>query len=152
VIPFEQMTDEEKQQVQQAQAEAAQNPPQPDAATLLALAEQEKAKADTDDVILKGEIAQSVESRANFQAEQDAANDATKLEQQQQTLDFNQFIALQQQTLAQNKQLIDAVNKQAASLKLLREAMGVDSFTGPGTSIAFIEQARQVIDAQEDAS
>lgn len=67
-IPEDQQTDEEKQKA----AEAAQQQPPPDAATLLAQAEQSKAEAQNNKVMIQAQAIQRQEDRKDFEAEQAA--------------------------------------------------------------------------------
>lgn len=143
-IPFEQMTDEEKQQTQEAEEQAAQNPPEPDPATLLAQAEINKAEAQANKVNIDAQISQRKEDREDSRLQTDVANDQVKATQQQQEFDFKQLLAVQEQQLAQQKQLIESVSAQANILKTLRDAMGVDTFVGPNVNEAFIKQAQNV--------
>ena len=127
---FKRLTDEEKQQA----IAASQQPPQPDPATLLAQAEQGKAEAQQQKVLVEAQAVQREQDRKDFEA---------TLSQQQQQFD-NQMTVF--------NSAIDQLNTQAETLKLIREAMGVDTFTGPGTTAAFIQQSRKVIEAQQDGT
>lgn len=193
-IPESQLTDDEKQQLAEAQAQAAQQPPQPDPLLLAAQAEQLKGqaamtKAQTDQQVAQGEqqlkladlqLRQQGQQLdvAKFQREKDDKFnvDAAKITQGQQKIDqdgekmlidarqnqrkieldaqaqalqaqadnFKMFQAAQE---AQQKQLNDAI----ANLKTLREAMGVDAIVGPTNTEAYINQAEQVTELQEES-
>ena len=58
----------------------------------------------------------------------------------------------QQQTqriLDQQMAIVDALNKQADTLKTLKEAIGADTIIGPTNTEAYKDQADIVLDAQE---
>lgn len=160
VIPEDEMTDEEKQQAQAA----AQQPREPSAEMVLAQAEQAKADAqaqlnqikaqkDQNELQVKAAELQLEQQRlqletqkAELQIAEKEAGLGLKADDQQ----FNQFIAMQKE---QSQQINDAVanlNKEANTLKTIREAMGVDSIVGPGNTEAYIDQAQIVQDAQDN--
>lgn len=175
VIPESQWTDEEKQQIEAERAEAAQQPPQEDPNMILARAEEGKAQAEQLNAQTKQQEAQfeaQVKSE-NIQLERekislrreelqldaekfklgqdDKFNEAAaKIDQGQQKIDIDvrkqQFDQVMQAQQAQ----IDELKKQAETWKLIREASGVDAIVGPGTQAAFINQSREVIDAQQN--
>ena len=79
-----------------------------------------------------------------------------KIAQTGQATQFDQMMAIQQlqmdrqeQSMNQQAAIIDTLNTQARTLETLRNAMGVDVFTGPGTQAAFINQSREVLEAQK---
>ena len=119
MIPVEQMTDEEKQQMQQMQSQ----PQQPDAATLLAQAEIGKAQAQTEKVHVDAQVAQRQEDRADALAQAKMQLDQMKL------------------ILDQQAQLIEAQNKQADTLKLIKDAIGASTVIGPGNTEAYARAA-----------
>lgn len=151
LIPAEQMTDEEKAKIQQAQQQAQQNQ-QSDPAMLIGQAE-----------LINAQTGASKEQREREEAQISIQERQAKLDLGQQTEDrksdeldhtiekddFNQDLQAQQQLMAQNKQIVDELQSQAQTLKLIREAMGIESIVGPGNTEAYIEQAQQVQDAQE---
>ena len=146
MIPEEQMTDEEKQQA----AQAAQSPPPPDPNMVLAEAEAGKAEAQTNKVIVDAQVAQRREDRADFELQQKIELDKVKVAQSQSDSEFKQFMAVQQQQAAQTAAMLDAIQTQAETLKVLREAMGVDAIVGPHNQKAYIDQAQLVNEAQDD--
>ena len=125
-IPFEQQTDEEKQQTQQAQ----QQPPPEDPGMVLAKAEAGKAEAQGQKVQVDAMIAQSREQRENFKAEQAA--------QKQQ---FDQMFTMMTGAA-------DQLATQANTLKVLREALGIDTAAGPTGLAAIVEQSGLVLETQ----
>lgn len=122
LIPFEQMTDEEKQKMQQMQSQ----PQQPDAATLLAQAEIGKAQAQTDKVIVEAQVAQRQEDRADALAQAKIQLDQMKM------------------ILDQQAQLIEAQNKQADTLKLIKDAIGAQIVVGPVNTEAYARAANNL--------
>jgi hypothetical protein len=174
LIPESQWTDEEQQQAQAAKEAAAQQPPQEDPNLILAKAEELKGQADVANAQTKQQEAQfnAQVKAANIQLEQDKIAlkreelqldvakferensnkfnvEAAKIDQGQQKIDMQaqqqQFDIFLDQQKQQQQEINDAIN----NLKTLREAMGVDSIVGPGTTGAFINQSRKVIDAQD---
>lgn len=168
VIPQEQWTDEEQAQVAEQQALAAQQPPQPDPAMILAEAELMKGRAEQQDAankqteiqtkaeveVLKLQVEQQKIALDQQRLEQDRNSklnvEAVKIDQDQQKIDLQaskqQFEAMMATMQQQQQELNDAF----ANLKTMREAMGVDSIVGPGNTEAYIEQAQVVQDKQED--
>lgn len=147
VIPLDQMTDEEKEQLQakqQAQQEAAaQQGPDPVQQAIL-----EQTQAQTADVISKAQ------ERAD---KTDLAIEGLKLKQQEQFLKAAQVDNENEQTelkmvLDQQNAIIDQLKTQAETLKILREAQGVDVIVGPHTQEAFIQQAEIVTETQDGIS
>lgn len=125
VIPQTQMTDEEKQAVAQAQSQ----PQQPDAQTLLAQAEMEKAKAaqmkveteamlrqtDQEIAMAKVEIAAQKEGIGNQQKQQEFALQLEKMRQ-------DMLLALQEQERKNNEAITSMQKQQAETLVLLQKA------------------------------
>ena len=154
-IPFTQMTKDEQAQFQQSQkqqAQAGKNDP----ASLIAQAEVEKAQAQTADTISKTrdrDTKSLLEERKQLLGAQDKAEkrdiEELKLLLMQQSQDATQQQATIQANMDAQKTLIDNLNTQAQTLKLLREAMGVDTFAGPHTTEAFVQQAETITDQQD---
>lgn len=163
VIPESQWTDEEKQQAAQAQ----QNQ-QPDAAMVLAQAEQakaaaEQAKADaanakvqvdlfklqtdtqlkTEELRLKAMDLNIRERESLLKIEEKAQKLGLDADQQR----FDQNMAVAEENRQRGNDAVDNLNTSADTLKKLREAQGIDAFTGPHARSAFIGQA-QDIDAE----
>lgn len=141
MIPAEQMTDEEKEKLQQQQIaqqqQAAEQGPSP--ADQIALAEVEKAQAGTADIFSKIEERQgkmAIEAEKLAQSQQDSF-----LKAQQQQFDN------QQSTVSS---MLNEIKIQTEALKTLRDAMGVDTIIGPETTEAYIQQAEIVTETQED--
>lgn len=169
LIPESQWTDEEQQQVAEQQAQAAQQPPQEDPNMIIAQAEMGKAQAEQQnaqnkqveiqgnqqvkmaDIQLKNKIV-DLDTQKFLKGQEDKFNiDAAKIQQGQQKLDMDaqkqEFDAMMQTMQLKNQELNDSIN----NLKVLREAMGVDSIVGPGNTKAYIDQAQIVQSEQTDS-
>jgi len=140
MIPDDQMTDEEKEQMQafieqQQQIAESQGP---DAAQQIAQAEIEKANAQTADTLSK------IEERQNKMA-----LEAEKLgmQQTQMVLDAQQQTFEQQQQI--NQAIVSELKTQAETLKTIREAMGADAIVGPANTEAYKQQSEIVVDSQD---
>lgn len=158
-IPVEQMTDEEKAQMQQMQNQ----PQQPTEGELLAMAEQSKADAQHDknqiqlmkeraELSLKEQRLELERSTLDMKAMKEQLTmlqENQKGEQSAQQQQFEQFMALQQQQAADMKSAVDNLNTQANTLKTLREAIGADTVVGPDNMAAYARQAGIVQDEQD---
>jgi len=161
MIPQEQMTEQELQQM----AAMQQQPQQPDAMMVAAQAElikaqneQQKTQISVQEKSANIQLAQQRESREDAKFAQSAQHDnitaaqnQEKLSQADQQAQFNQMMQMQQQQMAQNAAIIDAFQKQAETLKTLREAIGADTIVGPTNMEAYINQADQITESQERA-
>ncbi len=168
LIPLDQMTDDEKAQV--AAAEAKQGD-QPDAAMALAQAEQTKADAEVAKVqvaiqknqleMAKAQSAVAIQieklgldrQKLQLDAQQrdmDFAEKLAKLDREDNQQEFDNLMALREQARETSNDAVNNLNTHVDSWKNIRETMGVDTFTGPGTTVAFINQSREVIDAQNE--
>lgn len=165
VIPEDQMTPEELK----AAKDAAAQPKEPSADMVFAQAEQLKAEAEGMKVQVMAQRNQvemaKAQNRLNADIEK-LRQSARKLELdgQQQEIDFaekqaklgldaddqefKQMMEIREHARNMNNDLIENLNTQANTLKTIREGMGVETFTGPGTNVAFINQAREVTEAQ----
>jgi hypothetical protein len=139
-IPFDQMTEEEKQELQQKQQEALQqaqqgDPVQEQALKTLAAQEQESnAKAQT--AASKGQSDQ-VNAQAKMLAEVNKGREQDRKDAQMQQEQTRKDIETQNQE----------IKIMAETLKIIREAMGVDSIVGPHAMDSFIEQAATLQEA-----
>jgi hypothetical protein len=175
MIPEEQWTDEEKQKIAEQQAQAAQQPPQEDPNMLIAQAEMGKAQAEQQNAQVKQQEAQfnaQVKS-AEVQLEQDKiALEREKLQleaakfqrsgeakfntemiaadQKQQALDMNerqnQFNNMMKAMEQKQSEMDSAIN----NLKILKDAIGVDTIIGDTNTEAYKEQADIVLDKQDE--
>jgi len=133
VILEEQMTDEEKEIVaEQAEAEK-DKPPSPVEQALMdqAAAEKEKAEANTADIMSKIDERQA------------------KLDLRSQEIEAKILAGIEQQQRANEMLRDEQLKLQADTLKLIREAMGVDTMVGPGNTEAYIDQAQRITQTQE---
>lgn len=152
-IPQEQMTPQEHQAWQQAQAQ----PKQPDAATLLAQAEIAKAQAQAQRVQVQAQKDQQDMAISMQEGQQQGAKDAADIALKKQQLDLNAFQMemdrREQQfnmSLKAQQQAIDNIVKQVQSLETIRKAMGVDAIVGPGVVEVFAAQVGEVAAAQQN--
>lgn len=177
VIPETQWTDEEKQKVLKAQQKAEQQPPQPDALMVAAQAEMQKAQAEQQVAEIKGMEVQIKAQQAQLDfSEKSAKLQLAQVEQERKNAETRSKIAMDQakldETVKQNRvdnmiaslrvKMDKAVSNeervkiQAEVIKIhteamrnIREAAGIDSFTGPGIADNFITQSDIVSESQE---
>lgn len=139
MIPDNQMTDEETEQMQafiaQQQALAAQQGPNP--ADKIAMAELEKAQAQTADILSKIEERQVKAQLEVEKLNQSQTENILKAQKQQ----FDQQMQITQS-------IINELSTHAQTLKTLKEATGVDAIVGPENTRAYAEQANIVVDSQ----
>lgn len=154
LIPEDQLTEDEKEQ----QAAAAQQPPQPDA--LMVAAQAEQAKAD-----VAGAKVQVEAERNQLQAQKQRQEFAISVDKQELARDRDEFELQKTQFQLQieqdkvelkavnefNQQQRDAISQalndnktEAETLKIIREAMGVETIVGPSNTEAYINQAENV--------
>ncbi len=137
LIPEDEMTEQEKQ----IAAQKSQQPQQPDPMQVLAMAtaqaEVEKAQAQTAKVQVEAQTAM------------------VKAEQAQQKMEFEQAIQAQQladqkgkDSLDQQAQMVDILNKMADTLNKLREASGAEAIVSPAVAEAYSETANAMADMQ----
>jgi hypothetical protein len=168
MIPESQWTDEEREQVAQAQAAAQNQPPQEDPAMVLAKAEEGKAMAEQMNAQNKQfEIQSDREVKiAQIQLEQErlrldaqkflkGQNDkfnmeAAKISQGQEKIDlaaakqqFEQMLSLMKQ---QQQEINDAFN----NLKVMREAIGADAVVSEGNTKVYYDQVKRIDVKQEE--
>jgi len=176
-IPQDQWTDEELEAARAAEEAAAQEEPEEDPNLLFAQAEQAKADADMLAAQVKQQEVQGNQQNKAQELQLEAQKiqldvdkfmrekddkfnvEAAKIQQGQQKLEMEQQkIAMAQQKMQidavlanqkqQQQELTDAVN----NLKTLREAMGVDAIIGPHNQEAYINQAIEVTELQEQTA
>lgn len=156
VIPESQLTDEEREELQQAQALAAQQPQEPTPDQQIAQAEAARVQAETQDVIARAQLKQE-ELRIKEQKDLlDAQNKAAKLEleelaltMKQQAAQVEQQNAMIEASIKGQAQVFDSLNTQAQTLKVLADAMGIKAIAGSEPADAIINQTEAVIDQQE---
>lgn len=162
LIPQEQLTQEELAEIQAQQAQN-QNPPADPAMMMAAQAEMEKAKAQQQEAANKTAALQLEAQRLQLEIEKFQAEmqgklgvEGAKLDLEQQKVDQNEAklqMQLQQQQFNQMMEMIktqnEALNKQAATLNLLKDAMGADAIVSPQTAQAYSQQTGIIQDTQE---
>ena len=156
MIPESQYTQEEGQEVAQAQAAASQQTQEPTAEDKIANAEIARVQAETQDVLARAQLKQE-ELRIKEQKDLlDAQNKAEKLQMEELMLFMKQQAeqSRRQQevleaTLKGQAQVYETLNTQADTLNKLREAMGVDAIVGPNNTEAYKNQAEIITDQQE---
>lgn len=167
MIPENQMTEEELEKLEIIKSQ----PPQPDAAMALAQAEQTKAEAEiqksqvalmkvqVENTKAQNQIGLEIEkidlARTKLQLdaqkqELEFAEKIAKLDRETQKQEFDQTMAIMEQQRQAQNDAIENLNKQAQTLKTLRESMGVDTIVGPSNQAAYIQQADEVLDAQNN--
>ncbi len=156
-IPQEQWTDEEAQKIAQAQAQAAQQPQQPDPMMVAAQAELIKAKnEETKTQISVQEKSANIQLNgrtqdlAEAQARQSAEVDREKLQQAQEKTDYSWMMEQQRLQMDQQKQVLAGIKTQAETLEAIFRAMGVDAAVGPNVVEAYSQQAEQITESQEN--
>lgn len=153
MIPINQMTEEEKQAYVQMMQANAQSQGQ-DAATILAQAEMGKAQAQ-----LMDSQTDQLNAQANFQKAQGDLQlkargqelEEAKFAHTQNKDRVDQLMDVQRMQMEQVEGIMNEVKGQAETLKLIREAMGVDSVVTPGATQAYQKQANSLNNSIEDA-
>ena len=158
-IPESQLTDEERQLIQQAQEQAAQAQQQEQQPNPVEQALVQQTQAQTADIMSKAQEradkTRLKEVELSLKQEQqlfNAQNEAEQRDIQELKLSLQQQQQQFEQQMESQKQIIELLNTQAQTLKTLREAQGVDTFTGPHTQEAFIQQAEMVTEGQDRIS
>ncbi|MCP4321453.1 MAG: hypothetical protein GY787_06315 [Alteromonadales bacterium] len=174
-IPEDQLTDKERQEIAEAQAQAAQQPPQEDPLMVAARAEEGKAQAE----LMKSQNQQQqtqIDAQvkmANVQLEQekialereklqlDAAKfqrageakfntDLIQADQNQQKIDLQaqeqQFNSMMKMMEQKQTEMDSAIN----NLKVLKDAIGADTIIGDTNTQVYKEQADIVLDKQDE--
>lgn len=165
LIPPGQWTEEEQAEVQRIQEQQANQPAQPDPATLLAQAEMIKAQNEQAETQIgvqeksaKIQLQARKEDREDqklmlqAQGQQQQAENAQlqqvinmqQMQMQEQAQQFDQMMKAQQQQLAEQSAVFENIKTQAETLNTIRSAMGVDSMIGPGNTEAYINQAEEL--------
>jgi hypothetical protein len=157
VIPDSQMTNEEREEIEKARAMAEQQPPEPTAEDKIAEAEIARVQAETEDVIIKGQLKQEELRIKEQESLLRAQTAAEKLQMEElQLMMKNQQMQLEQQNklieanIKGQAQVFETLNTQAQTLKTLREAMGVDTIVGASNTESYIQQAETITEQQEE--
>lgn len=140
LIPFNQMTDEEKQKYLQAQQAAANQPPPEDPMMVAAQAEMVKAKTQE----MKEQVAgQEKVMRLQLQSRKEDREDA-KLQLSQQETAMEIMFRQQQQQFEQQQQMVELIKSQAEILEAIRNAMGAQAIVSPDVANAYQKQAERL--------
>jgi len=160
-------TEEEQQKIQAEQEAAAQQPQQEDPSMVFAQAEAKKANNEELKIQQDGQVkareleiksqGQEIEmakvqlQQQQFEREGNAKFnvEAAKIDQGQQKIDNDAQFKQVQLVMQQQKQQEERFSAMVNDLKVLREAMGVDSIVGPHNTKAYIEQAKNITEEQE---
>ena len=141
LIPIDEMTDQEKQELQRQQQEAAQNPKQ-DPAMLIGQAEIMKAQNE----VKKSELdVQEKSMKLGLESRKQQLSEA-EFQASQQGEMFERMLKAQEMQAQQQSMIIESLNKHANTLKTIREAMGVDAAVSPGGAAAYESQAQVLND------
>lgn len=177
IIPETQWTDEEKQKVLEAQQKAAQEPPQPDPLMLQAQALMVEAQAEQQVAEIKGmelqikaqqaqldfseksaklQLSQQEQERKNAETRSKIAMDQAKLDETvKQNLVDNMIASLRikMDKATSNEERVkiqaEVIKIHTEAMRNIREAAGIDVFTGPGIADNFITQSDIVSESQE---
>lgn len=133
-VPPSQLTDEEKEEL----AIAAQNPPPPDPATIIAESQAKIAQAEADTVTFRAQM------------------ESIKLQQAQQKMDFEQekqkiqLMAEQQKNQVDSQvKMVDMLNTMADTLNKISQSIGADMIVSPDANKAYEETAKDISQASE---
>lgn len=165
MIPIEQMTDEEREQVEQANQGQEPDPMMVAAEAEMAKAQAEsmkvqatmqknqiemmEAQAKLDIDIQKVELARGKLQMDAQKQEMEFMEKLAKLDKEANKEQFDMMMAMQEQQRQVFNDAINNLNTQADTLNKLRDAMGVDTVVGPNNMQAYARQADEVITAQD---
>lgn len=155
-IPDSQLTDDEQEEMRQIREAQAQNPPEKSAEDKFADAETGRVLAETADVQNRGLLKQEELRIKEQQTLLTAQMAAEKLQLEEIKVMMEKRDGERDDQLAMNKAFMDGqalqmdmLKTQAETLKIIREAMGVDTIVGPHAQQAFIEQATIITEQQD---
>lgn len=157
VVPDSQLTDEEREVLEQQQLVAQQQPQETTAQDKIANAEIARVQAETAAVqnsgMLKQEELRIKEQKDLMEAQyknEKLQMDELKLmmsQQAQQSADQRQLI---QASIDGQAQVYDTLNTQANTLKILTDAMGVEAVMGNVPAEAIVNQTEMIVGQQEE--
>ena len=158
LIPEDQLTDEEKQQIQAAQEAANQNPPQPDPALIIAQAEMLKGQAEMQaQENKKTELQISVEKiKAEIQGkdkklESDLNVSAAKISQEDDKIALQAQKQQADQEFKNREMELKTLNARIEALEALTRAVGADAVISPQVGdviegqVAIIDEAQKQV-------
>jgi hypothetical protein len=155
MIPESQMTDEEKQAAQQA-AQQAQQQPDPmalaaQAEIMKAQAEMAKVEANKENNMLNAQLKQADQQIQMMKLQQSGQKDGISAQQKQQSFDLSiekmrqdLLLQMQEQRRKTEETEINMQKMQAETLKVLREAMGIDAIVSPAGVKVYNEQIGEI--------
>ncbi len=147
LIPEDQMTDEEKQAMQQAQAQPQQPDPNMLAGQAMIIeAENEKTKTDID---VQWKMAQIDQNQQKIDNE--ATKTAIAAQQNQDKIDNSELVEAMKMQMAQSKQMADTIKTMADTLKSLKEATGADAIISSQVAETYSQQAELLDGVQGEA-
>ncbi len=152
IIPEEQMTDEEKQKMQEAQEAAANQPPPEDPMMVAAQAEQAKADAEMQKVQISGQKNELEMQKIQLKAQENQMKlmaEQQKLELAEQKLQLEGIVAQLQEERQSDMHDVEIIRQSAETLKIMREAMGVDGIMSPEGIKTYMNQMNIVEDQQK---
>jgi len=146
-IPDSQMTDEEKERAQQmiAQAQAEAQAAAQQGPSIMEQAVIEQTQANTADIASRAAERNAKIEQGYRKQDFEEAKFAAQLDQEA----FKQMMERQNQLMEQQMMAINALNKQADTLKILREAIGAQAIIGPENTESYVQQSGLISDAQE---
>jgi hypothetical protein len=143
IIPDSQMTDDEKAAAKAIIDQANANPPQPSAMDTAII---EQTQANTTNVMsMAQERADKVQIAAEKLRQEEQKTVAKAVE-----ADREHEMKFNQQIFDQQIKIIESLNTQADTLKILKEAIGVDTILGPTNTEAYKDQADIVLETQKE--
>jgi len=141
IIPVEQMTEEEKQLVQQLQQQQAQQgeqiAPMDQALLIQAQAQAKRVQVQEGEAVAK---AQDRQQRTLLESD--------KIQGAQKLAELTLMLKEQKQQLDALTAVVQGRNTEADTLKVLKEAMGADVIVGPGNAQAYSNQTDLVVQSQ----
>jgi hypothetical protein len=160
VVPESQLTDDEKQRIQQAQLAAQTQPQEPTAEQKIADAEIARVQAETADVQSRALLRQE---ELRIKAQKNDEDSLLKLQKQADDKSLNEIkiIMQQQQQSIQNQQaaisafrdgqnmMVDQLKQFADTLKSFKDATGADAIISPTVAAAYQETADLALDQTE---
>ena len=148
MIPEDQMTDDEKEELAKLQAQAAQNPPPEDPLMIVAQAEMEKVQVQAQEAQLKAQIEQGKIELAQAKLQLDAQKQETDRQKTEFDARSKEIDFLSKQA----KEQADTLKVNTETLRLLQDTIvkaQEGGIMGPGLAEAFIDQAN-IVNEQQD--
>lgn len=144
VIPIEQWTDEEKDQVELQTQQAAEQPPKLSPEEMIGQAELITAQNRQKETDIKVQVDGAKIGLAQQKEQREGAKDANQAANDR----IDRLLKVQERQTDQNDSIINEIKTQAETLKIIVEAMGVEAVVTPTTVAALKNQADGLIDSQ----